>query len=186
MRVFERACRRAALPVAMTEGHNPRPRISLPAALSVGQAGRNEVADLVLDQWMRPEEVRTRLQTELPEGIGLNSVEIIASSAGRQPREFSYTVPLMQGHRLTKELIEHFMARREAVVVRHRKGTARDVNVRQFVKALRLEEDRLLMLLEQTEAGTARPVEVLEALGCRPGEDYLPGEIERTRVNLSP
>ena len=58
MRLFERALRRAQLPVATSEGFHPRPRISLPMPLSVGFTGHSEVADVGLREWMRPEELR--------------------------------------------------------------------------------------------------------------------------------
>jgi radical SAM-linked protein len=184
MRLFERALRRAGLPVAMSEGHNPRPRLSLPMPLSVGLAGRNEVADVGLCEWMRPDEFAARLAAELPEGLWIGSVELTRPHPDRRPTEAAYLVPLLPGHRLTPERIHRFMAEDEAVVERSRKGKTKQVNVRQFVQALRLEDDALHVLLSQTQAGTARPEEVMQALGCREGEDFALGQIERTHVGL--
>jgi radical SAM-linked protein len=185
MRVFERALRRAALPVAMSEGYNPRPRISIPAPLSVGLHGRNEVVDIGLHQWIRPQEFGAQLQAELPDGIAIRSVQITATHPDRQPTSLSYRVQLLPGHCLNGERIDALLARREAVVERERKDAVKAVDVRRFIAALRLEGDALLMLLTVTSEGTARPEEVLEALGCREGLDYLAGEIERTHVSLS-
>ena len=44
MRAMMRAVRRANLPVRLTEGYNPRPRIVFPVALEVGVASLDEVA----------------------------------------------------------------------------------------------------------------------------------------------
>lgn len=186
MRLFERALRRAELPVAMSEGYNPRPRISFPMALSVGVSGRNEVADVGLRQWMKPEQFRSRLQAEFPEGIQISSVQITAPKPDRRPRELSYRVPLLPGHTLTEDRIRSLLAKDEAVVTRRREGRAKDVEIRQFVKTIRLNGDAVEMLLRYTENGTARPQEVLEALGCQEDIDYLKGNIERTHVSLSP
>ncbi len=185
MRVFERALRRAALPVAMSEGHNPRPRISLPAPLSVSFQGSNEVADVGLHQWLRPQEFSARLQAELPQGIAIRSVEITSTHPDRQPSALSYRIPLLPGHCLSAERIDALLGREEALVERERKREVKEVDVRRFVKALRLDGDALLMLLECSSEGTARPEEVLQALGCREGADYLVGDIERTHVSLS-
>jgi len=186
MRLFERALRRAELPVAMSEGFNPRLRISLPVPLAVGIAGLNEVADVGLREWMRPEDFRRRLEGELPDGIEILSVQVTATHPHRSPGEVAYRVPLLPGHVLTEEGIRQVLAREELTVERRRPGRVRDVNVRRFIKALRLEEDNLWMLLKWTDRGTARPQEVLEALGCRPGRDYRSGDIERVHVSLSP
>ena len=185
MRVFERALRRAALPVAMSEGHNPRPRISIPAPLSVSFQGSNEVADVGLYEWMRPQEFGRRLQDELPEGIGVLSTEATSTHPDRQPTALSYRIPLLPGHCLSAERIDALLARRQVLVERERKKAAKQVDVRRFIKALRLEGDALLVLLECSAEGTARPEEVLQALGCREGVDYLLGDVERTHVSLS-
>jgi len=186
MRLFERALRRAALPVAVSQGFNPRPRLSLPMPLSVGMAGLSEVADLGLAEWARPEDVRLRLQAQLPDGIGIGSVEVIAGNANRRPSEHSYHVPILPGHRLTEDRIAGLLAQRECVVERRRAGDVRTVEIRRFIKALRLRDGVLMMLLRNTDRGTARPEEVMEALGCREGTDYLKGCIVRANVNMSP
>ena len=185
MRLFERALRRADLPVAMSEGHNPRPRLSFPMALSVGHAGLNEVADVGLREWTRPDEFRARLQTELPPGVRITSIEITPTKPSREARELAYHVPLLPEHSLTPQKVERFMAQEAFTVTRKRKDETRQVEVRQFVKALRLEGRSLHMLLSCTQRGTARPEEVMEALGCRDGADYRTSSIERTHVNLA-
>ena len=50
MRAFQRAVRRADLPVRLTQGFNPRPRIIFPAALELGIASLDEAAELELTQ----------------------------------------------------------------------------------------------------------------------------------------
>ncbi|HBC91420.1 MAG TPA: hypothetical protein DCZ10_00560, partial [Pelotomaculum sp.] len=46
LRTFERAARRAGLPIAFTGGFNPHPKIAFAAPLAVGTAGGAEDADL--------------------------------------------------------------------------------------------------------------------------------------------
>jgi radical SAM-linked protein len=186
MRLFERALRRAELPFATSEGHNPRPRLSFPMALSVGHTGLNEVADIGLREWTRPDEVRERLQAELPEGIGIISAQPVAINPGREPRELAYRVPLLASHTLTAQKVQALLDRTEARVTRVRKRSVREVEVRQFIKALRLTDDSLEMLIRYTSEGTAKPEEILEALGCRPDVDYRKSAIERTNVSLPP
>lgn len=154
-------------------------------ALSVAVAGRNEVADFGLREWTRPDEVRTRLQAELPAGIEIRSAQATGIHPGRRPVELAYRVPLLEGHSLCEAAVRELLATDAVTVKRARKDEVREVEVRQFIKALRLEGEAVHMLLRCTEGGTARPDEVMEVLGCREGVDYRKGAIERTHVNLS-
>jgi len=74
MRLFMRALRRAGLPVKMTEGFSPHPKISLKRALKLGVESENEEASFVLKEPVAPEEFRQRLQGQLPEGIFIKDV----------------------------------------------------------------------------------------------------------------
>ena len=168
----------------MSEGYNPHPRMSLPVPLSVGMTGLNEVFDVQFSRWMRPDEAMSALQEQMPEGIELSSVESTSTNPNRQPNELSYRVPLLPGHMLRDKQVSQLLERDEVIVLRRRKKGNKEVEVRQFIRALRLHEDAVLMLLDFNQRGTARPEEVMEVLGCEEGTDYLLGRIIRTNVNL--
>ncbi|MCX5986417.1 MAG: TIGR03936 family radical SAM-associated protein [Chloroflexi bacterium] len=67
-RVWERAVRRARLPVAYTHGFTPRPRIAFAAPLSLGAVGLRERVDIHLAESISPEDVITALRSQLPPG----------------------------------------------------------------------------------------------------------------------
>lgn len=69
MRLLTRAFRRAALPVKMTQGFNPHPRLSMKRALKLGVESDHEEASVVLTRRMDEQEFTTKLQRQLPEGI---------------------------------------------------------------------------------------------------------------------
>jgi len=69
LRAFERAARRAGLPLAFTRGYNPHPKISFAAPLGVGTAGEREFADLELAADILPERVAGDLSGAMPEGL---------------------------------------------------------------------------------------------------------------------
>ena len=74
MRLFMRAVRRAALPIKMTEGFSPHPKISLKRALKLGVESDNEEATFVLRETISPQEFKQRLQEQLPEGIIIKEI----------------------------------------------------------------------------------------------------------------
>ena len=73
MRLFMRALRRADLPIKMTEGFNPHPKLSIKRALKLGVESDNEEAVIVLKELISPEEFKERLQKQLPQGIQIKS-----------------------------------------------------------------------------------------------------------------
>ncbi|MBM3249825.1 MAG: DUF2344 domain-containing protein [Candidatus Omnitrophica bacterium] len=75
MRTLMRAMRRAELPVKMSEGFSPHPKLSLSRALKLGLESEHEEAAVVLREFVLPEEFRLRLQKQLPEGIIIKDVK---------------------------------------------------------------------------------------------------------------
>lgn len=73
MRLFMRALRRADLPVKLTEGFSPHPKLSIKRALKLGVESDNEEASVVLKEPVRAAEFKERLQKELPEGIEIRA-----------------------------------------------------------------------------------------------------------------
>lgn len=74
-RTWERAFRRARLPLRMSQGFHPKPRLSFPAALALGVAGLDEVLEAELDSALPPHEIWQRLAAELPPGLELTAIE---------------------------------------------------------------------------------------------------------------
>ena len=75
VRLFDRAIRRAALPVSFTGGYHPGPRISPANALPLGATSRGEVVDFELKTPLVPAEFRQRLGEQLPQELPLLAIE---------------------------------------------------------------------------------------------------------------
>lgn len=70
MRVFQRAFKRAGLPLTHTQGFNPRPSVSIALPLSVGVESQCELLDFDLDNMRVPcQEIKKRLNDALVEGV---------------------------------------------------------------------------------------------------------------------
>ncbi len=75
MRLFMRAMRRADLPLKMSEGFSPHPKLSLKRALKLGVESQEEEATIVLKFPVEPDDFKNRLQKQLPEGIKVKDVQ---------------------------------------------------------------------------------------------------------------
>ena len=75
MRLLLRAMRRAGLPLKMSEGFSPRPKLSFKRALKLGLESEEEEAAITLRLPVKEEEFKNKLQEQLPPGIEIKYVE---------------------------------------------------------------------------------------------------------------
>ncbi len=86
MRLFQRAFKRAGLPLKHTQGFNPRPSVSIALPLSVGVESVCELLDFELTDDLPPmDEIRDKLNMALVPGVRVLSV----SHGGRKLKELS-------------------------------------------------------------------------------------------------
>ena len=171
MRLWERALRRAQVPLAYSQGFNPRPRFSMAAALAVGLTSRGEVMDIVLERHISPYNFANSLAPHLPPGLELLSVEVVypkLPSLQSQVRvaEYRVTVSWEGTQEEIEEKLRQLLAAEE--LLRQRRGKHYDL--RPLIEDLWVEgkEDGgwvLGMRLRAASRGTGRPDEVLAALG---------------------
>jgi radical SAM family uncharacterized protein/radical SAM-linked protein len=75
VRLFDRAVRRAALPISFTGGYHPGPRISIANALPLGVTSSGEIVDFELTESIDIETFRQKLIAQLPTDIPIYRVE---------------------------------------------------------------------------------------------------------------
>ena len=183
--LWERATRRARLPLAYTQGFHPQPKIYLASALPLGFSSRCEVVDLRFTQDVDIENMPGVLQPVMPQGINILKAEAVdeqAPALQTQVIAAEYEVTLRadpepsdpHGKRLmqrSEELLAEFTLPRE------RRGKPYDL--RPLIEQLAiLSENKIFMRLTARQAATGRPEEVLDALGIA----LENSQIERTNL----
>ncbi len=97
LRLFDRAVRRAALPIAFTGGFHPGPRIVPANALSLGITSSGEIVDFELTEPMEPELFRAKLAAQLPADMpiyAVESVDVQGKAAAALLEQAEYVVTL--------------------------------------------------------------------------------------------
>ncbi|MFM7447578.1 MAG: TIGR03960 family B12-binding radical SAM protein [Leptolyngbyaceae cyanobacterium] len=97
MRYLDRAVRRAALPIAYTNGFHPGPRISAANALSLGITSSGEVLDFELTQPISVDQFQQQLAAQLPPEMPIYRVETVpvaevSATQRLEKAEYSITV----------------------------------------------------------------------------------------------
>lgn len=75
MRFWERALRRAEIPVSYSEGFSPHAQISLAAPLAIGTTSEAELMDVFLDRAMIPKQFIHQVTQQLPAGITIMAAQ---------------------------------------------------------------------------------------------------------------
>ena len=81
MRLFDRAVRRASLPITFSGGFHPAPRIVSANALPLGTTSSGEIVDFELTEVLDPKVFWEKLASKLPSEIHIYSVESVDVSA---------------------------------------------------------------------------------------------------------
>jgi radical SAM-linked protein len=171
MRCLERMLRRAALPVALSQGFNPRPKVVFTLALALGIEGRREVVEIDLTEPLGPAEVLSRLRAVAPPGLDWLEAEAVAPGRPAHAEAVDYRLDLPPERRdAALAALDRFLAGDRWPYTRHRpdRGTTTEIDLRPFVLGAGLDPAGALWFrLKITPSGSARPEEFIDALGLR-------------------
>jgi radical SAM-linked protein len=181
-RAFERAVRRAGLPMAYSSGFNPHPRISYANAAPTGAQSEAEYLEIGLRERADPEQVREDLDAALPDGLDVLACVEAGPGTLADRLEASHwqtrlpDLPLPHAQRA----VEEFLARESVEVERMTKKGMRRFDCRAAVVRLTVAgvpdaeaECAILDVVLRHGTPSVRPDDVLAGLrevsGLAPG-----------------
>ncbi len=190
MRFWERALRRAGIPLAYSQGFSPHPKISLAAPLPIGVTSECELMDILLRKRVSPYFLIKAASQQLPSGIGILGVEQVAltsPSLQSQVRQAECWVEVEtdRGVKEVETALKSFLATEHLPWQHQRDTTVRRYDLRPLVVRLWLIGWQqglctLGMQLRTDSTGTGRPEQVVAALGF----PSHPRSIHRTKLVL--
>src|SRR5262245_4261949 len=186
-KLWERAARRAELPLAYSQGFHPQPKINIAVALPLGFSSRCEVIDMKLEQEIPLDGLLEKLQQTLPTGIQVLNVESAderAPALQTQVVAAEYEVTLMESVDLSELERKVDSVKESETIIRERRGKRYDL--RPLIESLSLTPassldkrgEKIFMRLSAREGATGRPEEVLDELGIA----FEETRIERTHL----
>jgi radical SAM-linked protein len=198
--IWERAVRRADLPIAYSEGFTPHARVSFPDALPVGVASTGEYAELTFAAPIRAEEDLVRLSRALPEGMDVLTYTAVPAGAPKLASLLRATLwelvwPPVDATALTTLLgrrCEALLAAGSWEVVRHRHDGERRLDVRPALVSLAVAMSpapdgagarTVLRTVLRNDAPIVRPSDLLVALS---GEEIAPPALVRRVAQGAP
>jgi radical SAM-linked protein len=164
-RAFERALRRAAVPMAYSSGFSPHPRISYANAAPTGAASEAEYLDIGLAAACDPDKVRDALDAALPPGLDV--VEVVAAAPGTLANELTGSRWRVDLPHLSAAVLhtaaEDFLRKTSVIVQRMTKTGMREFDTRAAVIKLDAEDARMILTLAH-QTPLVRPDDVLAGL----------------------
>ncbi len=172
-RAFERAVRRAAIPVAFSSGFTPHPRISYAGASPTGAASEAEYLEIGLREDLDPEQVRARLEAVLPPGLDV--LEAVNASGGTladrlQASRWRIRLPSVAVEQLAGA-VQEFLSRPSVEVQRMTKKGVRTFDCREAVVSMSAVSDdgsgpecAILEVVLRHGTPSVRPDDVLTGL----------------------
>lgn len=160
LRVFERAMRRAKIPMAYSQGYHPHPLITFAQPLGVGIAGCGELVEIAFDRPLSEEE-QERFRMAMPGGFELlryRENDMKSPFAALALAEYE----ILTETKIAAQQAEDLMNRKEILMLKRSKKGEKQVNIRSMIRNLEITE---------TEGGT-----VLRAL-LKAGEPSLKPEL---------
>ncbi len=189
-RLWERALRRAQVPLAYSEGFSPHPRISLAAPLPLGVTSEGELMDVFLARLVSRHWFQSSVSRQLPPGmeiLGVYQAALTMPSLQSQVRYAEYRVELESEKGLAdiKSAVAILLSLEHLPWHHFRDTGQRNYDLRALVDDLWLIEwgqpyGTIGMRLRCDSGGSGRPEQVALALGFT----RYPHSIHRTRLLL--
>ena len=188
MRAVARAVRRAALPVRLSEGFNPRPRIVFPVALEVGVVSLDEAAEIEFTQCLSTQEVLARLSSVFHPALALKAVKNLPlRRAARIPIRIRYRLHLKEAEIQVEPLPLQELLRAETLPFsRPREKRIQKVDLKPaLLDASAGDEGDLWVDVRPGPKGSVRPLEVLSLLLHTPLSKLKHVRITKVLMELS-
>jgi radical SAM-linked protein len=191
--MWERALRRAAVPVAYTSGFSPRPKLSFGLALPTGSESLAEYLDVELADPVPAREIWARLEGQFPAGIAITASGELADGGGSLQQDvtscsWEIEAPGVE-HPTLEGIVAAALAASSLPVRRERKGREEEDDLRPAVRELSVTGNAGGPPVLTAELGTrprgVRPSELGRALGielglCRRTNQWIESEGSRT------
>lgn len=193
LRTFERTIRRAGIPIAHSQGFNPRPQMSFGLPLSVGVTSDSEFVDLEMDEKIRPQEFIDRMNNSMPEGFRIIEADYIDSKGSLMSSisGASYKVWVEAEVEISKEelqkRIKAFLEKEFITVEKESKGHIKLVDIRPDIFAFEVvahnpNEVCFFMTLSAGSNSNLKPELVIKAFKIENKFELCVSKIHRTAL----
>lgn len=194
IKVFEKALRRAELPIALSQGFNPRPKMSIALPLPVGTTSSGEYMELELEESMDPLLVVKKLNHQLPEGLHMMQVQVLpergpAIMSVVDSSFYEIKIPLSEEETAKMGSVITILQQKSEITVYYlnKEGRKKSMDIKPGVRSIswQMDTNKIEMHLETSSRLFVRPNYVLQAIAAEMyREEWKIDEMDIHRVRI--
>ena len=198
MRYFQKAMRRADIPIAFSGGYSPHMIMSFANPLGIGLTSDGEYFDIEITEPISSEKAVAQLNAVMVEGVEVISFREISSDKKASgmtivaaadykvtfPETFQHAEEIRTLPESWKEKVDAFMAQPEIVVLKKTKRSEKEVDIKPMIYKMTALDDGIYLYLATGSEQNLKPDLVAEAFLKFAGEDpeEIPVHIHRIDV----
>lgn len=189
MRYFQKAFRRADIPITYSEGFSPHPVMSFASPLGLGITSEGEYLDIQVNQEKTPEDMVAQMNTQMNEEIQVLSYTPLTDSAKTGMAVFdsaSYLVCHRDGYPEIPAFVENmqrFLAQDAIIVTKKTKRSEKEMDIRPYIfkaeydfteydQGIVMGTPMVMLHLQAGSVTNIKPELVMEAFCRFAGQEY--------------
>lgn len=190
MRFFQKAMRRAEIPIAFTGGYSPHMIMSFASPLGIGLSSDGEYFDIELKSAIASKDAIKRLNEVMVEGIEVLSFRQIAEEKKMTGMALVAAADYLAAPDTDKfppdwkEQLEKFMEQPEIRILKATKRSEKEVDIKPMIYELEYKRDGVFMQVASGSAENLKPGLVMEAFCQYMGIAYGSVRIGYHRLEL--
>lgn len=164
--IMFRAIKRAKIDIKYSQGFHPKPKVSFEDPLAIGIESESENMFITVSHLIKREEVVTKLNKQLPEGLEiLECIEASSKAKINRLNGYNYRV-YIKDFDFDESDIKNFKNKEEVVVERlSKKGKINKINLKNVVSKISLTSKKEIEFILKPDNGkTVRPNQVLKTI----------------------
>lgn len=169
MRYFQKAMRRANIPIAFTQGYSPHMIMSFANPLGVGLTSDGEYFDIELKESIDSKSAVAQLNAVMVDGMEIVSFVQLpdAQKTGMAivaAADYYVSPKYTELSTELKEALTRFIKEEHIVITKKTKKSEREVDIRPLIYKINLEEDKIFMQVATGSVENLKPELVMDAL----------------------
>ncbi len=187
LRLFQRAVRRAKLPIHYSQWFNPHQETIFAMPLSLGMDTMYDIIDIRLTEERSLEEIKNGMNAELPNGCKIVDVRMVKEDEKNCAKELiaaDYVVKSKIDFLNLAQIIQNIMTADECLIEKQSKKTTKEVNIREDIYDLQLCEKGVFIKIATGSKRHLKPELLYEYFCGLVGETYNPVDLKVTRLAM--
>ncbi len=190
LKMFQRAIKRANLPISYSQGFNPHQIMSFAIPLPLGMESEAEYIDMQFDENIEPNFIKDTLNKNMP--IGMEILNVVKLKEGQKSAPSIVVIgeyEILLDNSISKDNIDNFLSQQEINVERVSKKRGKEilktVNIKEDIFNIELiENNKIKVIISTGSSKNLKPDVLIENLYKFLNIPYEKYKIHYKRTNL--